>query len=218
MYIGGFTAEENPIFRDPNSTFHNCNLCKNFIRRYGNIVSLDENYNIITMFDAAMFITGDYAGVAKAMSKALKATPIKEVFFETFNELNELPYEVCKKSNTLFKLGIDKNTKRYTAEEAAVFGVVKANETKTFNHLHLFTSNKFVDASGDSVETIMGKYRDAKNVFQRAMQEIPLDTLTLVKDLINQGSLLNGTTHLYKIEEFLPLKKEYDAIPVKKTR
>ncbi len=42
MYIRGFEPKHNPIFRDPESTVHNCNLCKNFIRRYGNIVSVDN--------------------------------------------------------------------------------------------------------------------------------------------------------------------------------
>ena len=47
-YIKSFEAKHNPIFRDPNSTLHNCNLCKNFIRRYGNIVAVDANGDIIT--------------------------------------------------------------------------------------------------------------------------------------------------------------------------
>lgn len=55
-----------------------------------------------------------------------------------------------------------------------------------------------------SIEAIQGEYRDAKNVFQRAMETISLDTLNLVKDLINQGSLLDGTTHLFKIEQIIP--------------
>ena len=61
----------------------------------------------------------------------------------------------------------------------------------------------------------MGNYRDAKNVFQRTMETISLDTLKLVKDLINQGSLLDGATHLYKIEQIIPLKEEYDNLLTK---
>jgi hypothetical protein len=115
LYIKGFTKEQNPIFRDPNSSSHNCNLCNNFIRRYGNIVAIDENYNIITMFDVGE--CGEYTTVAMILSEYLQTAPISEVFFETFNELNSLPYEKsCNKNNTTFKLGIDKNVKRYTQE------------------------------------------------------------------------------------------------------
>lgn len=211
LYLSSFTKENDPVFRDPVSSVHNCNHCKNFIRRYGNIVSVDENYNIATMFDVVA--DEKFKNTAKVLSAVIKSSKITEVFFETFNELNSLPYESCTKSNAVFQLGVVSNPKRYTKEEAEKFGVVKPNEVRTFNHIHLFVDKAFVDTSGNSVESLMGNYRDAKNVFQRAMETISLDTLKLVKDLINQGSLLDGTTHLYKIEQIIPLKEEYDNLP-----
>ena len=210
LYLKGFTKEENPVFRDPNSSTHNCNLCNNFIRRYGNIIAIDENYEIITLFDVTD--TGNYQHVANNLSNHLKKAPISDVFFETFNELNSLPYENCNKNNNLFKLGIDKNVKRYTKEEAEKYGVVKPNEIRTFNHLHLFIPRIFVDMSGNSIERIMADYRDSKNVFQRAMESISVDTYNLVRDLINQGSLLDGQTHLYKIEQMIPFALQYNQL------
>jgi len=210
LYLTGF--ENDPIFRDPNSSEHNCNLCKNFLRRYGNIVCIDNN-EILTIWDNVS--ESEYSNSAKLISKQLKKSKVQEVFFETFNELNSLNYEKCNKSNKVFRLGINKNSKRYTKEEAEKFGVVKPNEIREFHHLHLDIPTQYVDMSNKSVESIMADYRDAKNVFQRAMETISLDTLYLVKDLINQGSLLDGTTHLYKIEQIIPLKKEYDELPQK---
>jgi len=211
LYLGSFPKEQDPVFRDPNSTSHNCNHCKNFIRRYGNIVSVDENYGIVTMFDVEA--DEEFKATAKSISEAIKTSKITEVFFETFSELNSLPYESCSKSNAIFQLGVVSNVKRYTKEEAEKFGVVKSDEIRTFNHIHLMLDKQFVDTSGSSVEAIMASYRDAKNVFQRAMETISIDTLNLVKDLINQGSLLDGATHLYKIEQIIPLKNEYDNLP-----
>ncbi len=72
LYIGSFTKETNPIFRDPLSTSKNCNHCKNFIRRYGNIVSIDENYEIVTMFDVDA--DSEYENTAKVLSKAIKSS------------------------------------------------------------------------------------------------------------------------------------------------
>lgn len=210
LYLKSFSKENDPVFRDPNSTVHNCNHCKNFIRRYGNIVAISESFSIVSMFD---FITdGEFENTTKALSKAIKASKITEIFLETFNELNSLPYESCSKTSKVFQLGVSNNVKKYTKEEAAKFGVVKPDEIRTFNHIHLFLDKAFVDTSGNSVESLMGNYRDAKNVFQRAMESISLDTLRLVKDLINQGSLLDGTTHLFKIEQIIPLKEEYDNL------
>jgi len=213
LYLSSFKKENDPIFRDPESSVHNCNHCKNFIRRYGNIVAIDENYNLVTMFNVEC--DEEYQDSMNALTKAITKSKIKEVFFETFNELNSLPYESCSKTANVFRLGIDKNHKRYTKEEAEKFGVVKKDEIKTFNHFHLNLPKLFVDMSGKSVEALMGEYRDNKTVFQRAMEEIPLDTLLLVKDLINQGSLLDGQTHLFKIEQIIPLKKAYDALDLK---
>lgn len=208
LYLLSF--EEDPIFRDPESSSHNCNTCKSFIRRYGNIVAIDSNYSIMSIFDVD--IEGEFKPVALELSKIIKASTVSEVFFETLDSLNDLPYEKVSKTNSLFRLGIAKNFKTYTKEEVAKFGVVKENEVYTFNHLHLDLPKEFVDQSNKSIEAIMAEYRDAKNVFMRAMETISLDTLNLVKDLINQGSLLDGTTHLYKIEQIIPLKKEYDSL------
>lgn len=210
LYINSFSKENNPIFRDPMSSSKNCNHCKNFVRRYGNIVSIDENYNIVSMFDVEC--DEEYQETAKLLSAWIRSSKIKSVFFETFDELNSLPYESCSKSNKVFKLGTDKNVKQYTAEEAEKYGVVKPNEIRTFHHMHLFVDKAFVDISGNSVESIVGNFRESKNVFQRAMEIISIDTFLLVKDLINQGSLLDGETHLYKIEQMIPLKREYDAL------
>lgn len=208
LYLASF--EKDPVFRDPNATWYTCNNCNNFIRRYGNIVSISNDMKIETMFDVEA--ENEFVPVAKALSAAIKASTVTEVFFETFQELNSLPYEKCTKSSTSFQLGLAKNVKQYTKEEAEKFGVVNSREIYTFDHMHLFLSREFVDMTGSSVESIQGNYREAKNVFQRAMETISLDTLQLVRDLIVQGSLLDGQTHLHKIEKIIPLKKEYDKL------
>ena len=207
-YIGSF--EDDPIFRDPESSSHNCNLCKNFIRRYGNIIAIDENYKIMTIWDVNP--NDVYKPSAKAISKLLKSKPVLDVFFETFDELNSLPYESCNKTQSVYKLGMSHNVKRYTKEEAEKFGVVKPNEIRTFHHMYLSIPTEFVNKSGLSVESLQGTYRAAKDVFTRGMEEISFDTLTLVKDLIIQKSLLDGQTHLFKVEKMIEFKKEFDLI------
>jgi len=48
------------------------------------------------------------------------------------------------------------------------------------------------------------------------MEEIPIDTVLLVRDLINQGSLLDGDAHLHKVEGIIPMLTEYQKVPVDK--
>jgi hypothetical protein len=211
-YLNSFPPEDNPIFRDPESSVHNCNFCKNWVRRYGNLISVNEMFEVTTLWDVET--DGEFKQTAEALTKLIKSAGVSEVFFETYAELNSLPYESCSKSQAKFQLGVAKNVKRYTKEEAEKYGVVQPNEIRTFEHIHCFLDKQFVDQSGKSAESLMGQYRDAKKVFQRTMEEIPLDTLNLVRDLINQGSLLDGQTHLYKVEAMIPLKAEYDNLSV----
>lgn len=211
LYLKSFPKEQDPIFRDPNSTVHNCNCCNSFIRRYGNVVSVDENYDITTMFNV-LGVDPEYFNFVVEASLAIKESKITEVFLETFDELKTLPYESCAKANDQFQLGIAKSVKRYTKEEAEKYGVVKPNEIRTFDHFWVSLNRKFVDFSGKSVEALMGNYRDSKNTFTAAMEAISLDTFKLVKDLSVQGSLMNGEAHLFKIEKMLPLKAEFDTL------
>lgn len=210
IYLQGFG--DDAIFRDPESSVHNCNHCKNFMRRYGNIVAIDQYGNITTIFDINRIMVNDeYANSMKLLSGAIKDVGIANVFFETFNELNSLPYEKTVKNQPVFRLGVNKNVKRYTREEAEKFGVVKPNEIRSFHHMHLNVPKQFVDHSGSSQEALIAWYRDKYNVFKRAMIEISLNTFKMVEDLIEQGSLLDGTSHLHAIKKMKAHKIAYDS-------
>lgn len=217
LYLESF--ENVKIFRDPSSNKHNCNTCHSFIKRYGNVVAIDQNYNIITLFDVEA--EGEYKIPAKKVAESLRLSPITDVFVETFDNLNTLPYEKnIKKTQSVFRLGIASNIKRYTDEEADMYKVndkriVNTTDNYVFNHFHLDLPAKFVRTTDTrSIAAIEGELRDNKNVLERGMVEISYDTLELVCDLIKQGSLLDGTTHLAKVEAFKKLKKEYDKLSV----
>jgi hypothetical protein len=208
LYLNSFLDGDDTPFRDPESTEHNCNHCKNFIRRYGNIVTINSDGNLSSIFDVN--IEGEYKNPFSVINENLINAGIENVFFETYDELNSLPYESCKKNFESFKLGVESNMKRYTKEEAELYGVVNAGEVKKFEHFTLQLPKEFVDVSGKSMEAIQALYRDKYSVFKRAMTEVPLDTLELVRDLINQGSLLDGTAQLEVLEQFILHKKDYN--------
>lgn len=212
LYLTSFPNGSNPVFRDPASSTHNCNNCKNFMRRYGNIVAIAEDGTLITVFGAAG-IAEPYWNVAHALDTKIKGSGIHSVFFEEYEMLNQkLNYERCNKKLEQFRLGIAENHKQYTKEEADKFGVVSPGEIRKFTHMHVNVPKEFVNMSGKSIESMIGQYRDKYEVFKRAMEEISLDTLNLVEDLINQGSLLDGTAHLHVIKEALRHKRCYDCI------
>jgi hypothetical protein len=107
---------------------------------------------------------------------------------------------------------LKKNPKQYNKEEAEKFGVVKPDEIREFSHFHLDLPKQFVDTGNDSIERIMADYRDNKNVFQRGMSEIPLDSYKLMIDLINQGSLPSSEQYIPILNEYVQFVTEYNNV------
>lgn len=223
-YLSSFKPEDNGIFRDSNSSEHNCNCCKNFIKRYGNILAIiDGKFESIftTLIDVEQ-----YSNSSIACNTLLTSSSIQDVFFETYEMLDKgLNYEKVKKTQNSYKLGVGETHFQYNKEDELKYGHINSDGTfrvdftkvYTFHHFELSLPKQFVDFSGKSIEAIQGIYRDKYSVFKRAMEEIPLDTLLLVKDLINQGSLLDGTTHLPVLQKIIELKTSYDSLNTSKS-
>lgn len=205
-YLSSF--EDDNVYRDPESSTHNCNTCQSFIRRYGNIVTINEDGQLESLFSNLTDL-GEYRFSAEAINQLVTTASIKDVFLESYNTLNtKLNYESCKHNQRAYKLGVASNLKKYTQEEVEKFGVVNTSTVYEYHHFNLDLPKKFVDFSNQSLEQVLAQYRDKYAMFKRAMQEIPLDTLKLVRDLIKQNSLLDGTAHLHAIEAMIPYAEE----------
>lgn len=157
-YMRGFG--EDPIFRDPESSVHNCNQCKHFFHRYGNIVAIAEDNSIMTMFDGET--TDEYRQSFAEMANLLKSAPIEDVFVETFDYLYKAVYARCTQNDSMFALNLDHTVKRYTKEEAEKFGVVKPNEVRTFNHFCVRVPKEFIHFGHETVESIQSRLREDK--------------------------------------------------------
>lgn len=210
-YLSNFTEEYNPVFRDPESSVHNCNHCRNFIRRYGNIVAIGDDLKLMSIFDVEA--DSEYNPSMKAMSELLTSSNIADVFVETFEELKGLPYEACKSTNKDFKLGVAINHKEYSEAEAKVFkNTVTVGEVYTFHHMQVTIPAKYISKTGNSAASLKSVFRSNKEVFERGLEELPKDTLLLVIDLIKQGSLFNGDAYLDKVIDFLEYKQTYSKL------
>ena len=204
-YMAGFG--EDPIFRSSDSSVHNCNTCRNFIERYGNVVALDDELRIITMWGGET--TEEYRESFRLMDDLLKGSGIAGVFVETFDRLNFASYERADKKSSDYALGTASNVRQYTEVEARQFGGVEAGRVYTFDHLMVRLPREFVSFTADSVDTITANKREDKLQLERGLREIDVDTLLLAADLIRQGSLLNGDAYLTKVESFTELAQRY---------
>lgn len=212
VYLSSFSGENSATFRDPQSSDKNCNHCKNFIRRYGNIVAIAEDLSLVTLFDVAA--DDEYADSLQAMSNLVSSGTIIAPFIEDFTELNALPYESVKKNQELFALGVKYNAKVYTESEAMAYpGTVVAGKAYEFNHMAISVPSQYINFTKKSKATLIGSVRGDKDVFMRGMEELRLDSVELVRDLAVQGSLLDIDAHLSKVEAFIPLMTAYQDVP-----
>ena len=215
LYLSGFAKKE--IFRDPESSVHNCNTCHSFFKRYSNVVAISEDLKVMSLFDCYELVPEEYRNSFMILSKKLKKAAIKDTFIETLDNLRVFSYGgSTKPRQETYRLGIQENVKVYTQEEAAKFGVVTPGVAYKFQHYSLLIPGSFISNSSESVEALSAITRTSKELLKRALDEIPVDTLELVVDLINQGSLLDGTTHLHKVEAMIPLAREYQDLPKSK--
>lgn len=82
-----------------------------------------------------------------------------------------------------------------------------------WEHFRVDLPTRFVSRSRESVPSIMGEYRDVKNVFKRSLDEITKDSIDTVLDLISQNSLYKGEEWREVLNKFLKLHTEYSNLP-----
>ncbi len=94
-YLNSFPAGANPIFRE--RTEHDCQCCRQFIKKLGGVVAIDENYELVTIWDA--FAPEPYGLVSSILGELVRAAAIENVF------LNDGPTVGTKQNLQLLKSG-----------------------------------------------------------------------------------------------------------------
>lgn len=204
-YLNSFSAENNPVFRHPESSTMNCSHDRHFIRKYGNICSI-VNGELISMWD----IEADeqYAASFKALNALVTSAPIEGYFVETKNSLNQMPYEKINPRNSHYQLGFNRSTAIYTPETS--FGKVEAGRVYEFFHFNVAIPKSLVYEVNKSIESIAGELNTSRQVFDRLLKEVTVDTYRMVLDFIHQGSVINSEQHIPVLEKLIALKEEYD--------
>jgi hypothetical protein len=211
IYLKSFETRE--IFKSED--VNKCNLCNNFFRRYGNIVALTEGfvegtYTIETMFHIDLDPSSEYFKPIDTVRTVLINNPIKTIFLEEFEYLRTAPYEKgVRKGQEKFQLGIKDNVRTYTEAEAEGYQI-ETGKPYLFNHFHIFLPGKFV--VNGSAATELSNRTANKEVFERMMKEVSLQTLETISELYKNKSLLNFKPYEQSLENITKLKKEYDQV------
>lgn len=164
---------------------YNCNACKQFIRHYGGLVAIVDGH-IETIWDFQC--EPPYDGMVVMLAAEVGRARITDLFFSTFAGL-----------------GTDKNF---------VEGKTTGDPIITWEHMHFKLPKSMVQRGSESVESLMGKARDNRNVFKRGLDEITMDAVETVLDLIAQNSLYRGEESKGMLTTFKNIKHIYDSLPL----
>lgn len=134
---------------------------------------------LVTIWDIE--VEGYYQEVADKLSQFVKSQPVRDIFVSEYS-----------------KLGTD--ISRFQEDNGDI--------TK-FNHFYFELPKTHYGRSSKSVESIMGDYRQAVQVFNRSLETITLDAIETVLELIVQNSIYRGTEFKSVIESFLKYKELY---------
>lgn len=182
IYLKSFPEGSDPIYRERSE--HDCNCCKQFIRNVGNVVMIDDNNKITSIWD--VIIEGEenspYQVVANALSKYVTSCEIENVFLSEEKTA-----------------GTDKN---YEEREGKI---------KTWNHFFVNIPNSFVVKPGEKASTL-SDIRASRDVLFRGLSEITDDSLDTVLELISQNSLYRGEENEFAVKEFKKLKTKFSKL------
>ena len=180
LYLDSFPEGTNEIYKERRE--YDCNCCKSFVRKMGNVVFVVNN-KARTIWDFSGTKDTQFEPVIKALGEYVKSEPIANVFF------SEKTY-----------VGTDFN-----------LALTESAGTITWHHFYIELPSKFV-ANGRSIGDIQSEHRASKEVFKRSLDELTVDSLETILELIFQNSLYKGQEWKSVLVKFLGLKKEYDTI------
>ncbi len=132
-YLAAFPAGTNPIFRE--RTTHDCQCCKQFIRRLGRVVAIRGG--VVKTVWGDLDLPSPYREVAAALDAAVKAAPIRSVF-RTKERESGTAYNYDPKTNERYDHFHGRVADRHYAKDAetkrgerdAVFQVLKRGLTE----------------------------------------------------------------------------------------
>jgi hypothetical protein len=157
-----------------------CSCCRHFVKQFGNVVAIRNN-EVTTIWDFDLNDDSTYTPVINALSKMLKDAYVSDVF-------------------------ITKQAEHGTGQSREIS---KEGNVHTWDHFSVELPSVFVDRSSGSISELMAGYRDIKNVFQRSLEELSINSVETVLDMIAEKSLYRGEEWQSVLEKFLSLKRTY---------
>ena len=182
LYLNSFPPGTNEVYRERRA--HDCSCCRHFIKRFGNVVLINDDNEVVTIWD---FDAGSdvYQPVIDALAAYVRSKPVRDQF-------------ITKESG----FGTDKNRE------------MVGETVQTWEHFRVDLPSQFVTQSHKTIPDLMGEARTSKEVFKRSLEEISEAATGTVLDLIEEKSLYRGDEWQGALAVFQALQNEYNDLSV----
>lgn len=202
LYLASFPEGTNPIYRERRE--HDCSCCRHFVRQAGNIVVIEDDYKVTSIWDCADDLPEDspYRAVVAQLAAAVKSRPIADRFLTSLSHLGtEKNYEVIEG-------GVDPRTRE-----------VLEGGVKRWDHFHarVALGNEVSHtAPADELDARRGELRTKHAVALRSLVEISTSAVADVLALIDENNLYRGAEQAFYLKSFRDLKVEFSTLPYDK--
>jgi len=181
-YLAAFPHGTNPLFKK--ATEHECSTCRYFIRRVGNVVTIDDHGVVRTVWSkAATMAPYPYNVVASALYTIVCNADISDL------------YRVSTKENSF---------------GAATTRSLEGDTARTWDHLYTGEIPKTLQV--ESPDQARGEYRTTVQVFTRGLVELAPSAIETVLSLIEANNLYRGAEHAPAVVQFQKAQKAYLAL------
>ena len=182
-YLDSFPAGTNPMYRV--RAEHDCSACRQFIKRFGAAVRIDDKFRIETFWADVKGIEGTcYEPVVRALELLVSAAPIADVFLS--------PDAVI---GTPLSHEKDKAT----------------GEIRSWQHMSVVLPNAHV-AKKDAIPERLGALRTKREMLLRAVTELTPEAADAALELIAQGSLYRGDSWAAPLKAFNVVQRAFNSL------
>jgi hypothetical protein len=186
LYLNSFTKGTNEVFRERRE--YDCQCCKSFIKRFGNVVKLKDG-KVTTIWDFKAE-ESDFQPVLDALNEFILSKDIAGVFV-----------------NREKRIGTESNKE-----------LLENGKIHTWHHFYVDVPNKFITAGGDTINSLISQFASDKTVLMNSLEEITEDAIETVLELSLSKTLYKGIEWVSQLKEFLELKKLYSQFDNQETK
>lgn len=174
-------------FPEESRQYYNCNCCRQFLHHYGDLVIIKDN-KLITLWDFVIDVD-EFRNIPATLREIVLSKSIEDVFLTNTEHL-----------------GTDSNHQQLDS------GRIIKWEHFYVNAKELRGTKNWYHGRGETIDSILGKYRTSKQVTKRALDELTTEAITTVQDLIEENNLYRGQDYKTQVNLLSKHKDVYSKL------